>query len=74
MPTGTIRLKWQYFTETFTIGSATLNNGGVATLTRSNLNADTYPLTAVYLGDAANLACIIHERLSGLRCFLKTGS
>jgi hypothetical protein len=55
MPTGTIRLKWQYFTETFTIGSATLNNGGVATLTRSNLNADTYPLTAVYLGDAANL-------------------
>jgi Bacterial Ig-like domain (group 3) len=27
----------------------------VATLTRSNLNADTYPLTAVYLGDADNL-------------------
>jgi hypothetical protein len=27
----------------------------VATLTKSNLNADTYPLTAVYLGDAANL-------------------
>lgn len=26
----------------------------MATLTRSNLNADTYPLTAVYLGDANN--------------------
>jgi hypothetical protein len=28
----------------------------VATLTRSNLNADAYPLTAVYAGDADNLA------------------
>ena len=39
----------------YTIGSATLNSGGVATLTRSNLNADSYPLTAVYAGDADNL-------------------
>jgi hypothetical protein len=55
MPTGTVRFKWQYFAETFTIGSATLNSGGVATLTKSNLNADAFPLTAVYVGDAANL-------------------
>ena len=54
MPTGTVRFKWQYFTETFTIGSATLNSSGVATLTKSNLNADTYPLIAVYGGDANN--------------------
>src|SRR5262249_36334391 len=33
----------------------TLNSSGMATLTRSNLNADAYPLTAVYAGDADNL-------------------
>jgi Big-like domain-containing protein len=27
----------------------------VATLTRANLNADSYPLAAVYVGDATNL-------------------
>lgn len=37
------------------IGSATLNGGGVATLTTSNLNADSYQLTAIYVGDSANL-------------------
>src|SRR3984957_18644486 len=45
-PTGNVRFTW----SGHTIGSATLNSSGVATLTRSNLNADTYPLTAVYLG------------------------
>jgi hypothetical protein len=50
-PTGTIKFTW----SGHTIGSATLNSSGVATLTRSNLNAATYPLTAVYPGDAANL-------------------
>jgi hypothetical protein len=55
MPTGTVRFKWQYFTEAFTIGSAILNSSGVATLTKSNLNADAFPLMAVYSGDAANL-------------------
>ena len=39
----------------YTIGSATVNSAGIASLTKSNLNADTYPLTAVYVGDAANL-------------------
>jgi hypothetical protein len=34
--------------------SATLNSNGVATLTKLNLNADPYPLTAVYGGDANN--------------------
>jgi hypothetical protein len=47
-----VRFTWSIYT----IGSATLNSSGVATLTRSNLNADAYPLTAVYLGDADNLA------------------
>jgi hypothetical protein len=51
MPTGTIKFTW----NGNTIGSATLYSSGVATLTRSNLNAATYPLTAVYAGDAANL-------------------
>jgi Big-like domain-containing protein/VCBS repeat protein len=51
MPTGKVRFTW----SGYTIGSATLNSSGVATLTRSNLNADSYPLTAVYAGDADNL-------------------
>jgi hypothetical protein len=50
-PTGTVKLTW----SVYTIGSATLNSSGVATFTRSNLNADPYPLTAVYVGDAAHL-------------------
>jgi hypothetical protein len=50
-PTGNVSFKW----NGNSIGSATLNASGVATLTRSNLNADTYPLTAVYAGDASNL-------------------
>ena len=54
-PTGTVRFTSQFFTETFTIGSATLNSSGVATLTRSNLIAATHPLKAVYAGDVANL-------------------
>jgi hypothetical protein len=50
-PTGTVKFMW----STYTIGSATLNASGIATLTKSNLNADPYPLVAVYVGDAANL-------------------
>jgi hypothetical protein len=50
-PTGRVNFTW----DGYSIGTATLNASGVATLTRSNLNADTYPLTAVYLGDANNL-------------------
>ncbi len=36
------------------IGLVTLNASGVATLTRSNLNAGSHPLAATYLGDANN--------------------
>jgi hypothetical protein len=43
------------FTWGNTIGTAMLDSSGVATLTKSSLNADTFPLTAVYSGDAANL-------------------
>jgi hypothetical protein len=50
-PTGTVRFTW----ENHTVGTVSLSSGGVATLTRSNLNADSYPLTAVYMGDAYNL-------------------
>ena len=39
----------------YTIGTATLNSSGVATLIKSNLNADAYPLNAVYKGDANHL-------------------
>ncbi len=49
-PTGKVTFTW----SGYAIGTATLNASGVATLTRSNLNADTYPLNAVYLGDANN--------------------
>jgi hypothetical protein len=49
MPTGKVNFTWRYI-----IGTATLNSSGVATLTKSNLNADTYPLTAVYVGDTSN--------------------
>jgi len=50
-PTGNVKFTW----SGYSIGSATLNASGVATLTRSKLSADTYPLTAVYVGDASNL-------------------
>jgi uncharacterized repeat protein (TIGR03803 family) len=50
VPTGRVKFTW----SVFTIGSATLDSSGVATFTRSNLSADSYPLTAVYLGDANN--------------------
>jgi hypothetical protein len=50
-PTGTIK----FTSNGNTIGSATLNTNGVATLTKSNLFVYTYPLKAVYTGDADNL-------------------
>jgi hypothetical protein len=50
-PTGTVKFTW----SDYRIGSATLNSNGVAAFTRADLNADPYPLTAVYFGDAANL-------------------
>jgi uncharacterized repeat protein (TIGR03803 family) len=49
-PTGNVNFTW----AGNSIGTAALNASGVATLTRSNLNADSYPLTAVYKGDANN--------------------
>jgi len=53
-PTGTVVFAW----SGNTIGSAMLNSSGVATLTRSNLNADSFPLTARYKGDANNLGSV----------------
>jgi Bacterial Ig-like domain (group 3)/FG-GAP-like repeat len=50
-PTGKVNFTW----DGYSIGSATLNASGVATLTKSNLNADPYPLTAVFTGDVNNL-------------------
>jgi hypothetical protein len=55
-PTGTVVFMWKYFTTTYTIGTATLNSAGVATLAKSNLNADPYPMIAVYRGDTNNLS------------------
>jgi Bacterial Ig-like domain (group 3) len=49
-PSGKVTFTWGR-----NIGTTTLNSSGVATLTKSNLNADLYPLTAVYAGDASNL-------------------
>jgi hypothetical protein len=50
-PTGKVTFTW----DGNTIRTATLNASGAATPTKSNLNADAFPLTAVYSGDAANL-------------------
>ena len=55
-PTGSVSFNWSDGFRTFNIGTATLNSSGVAILTRSNLNADPYPLTAKYQGDNNNLA------------------
>jgi|HubBroStandDraft_1064217.scaffolds.fasta_scaffold00803_7 uncharacterized repeat protein (TIGR03803 family) len=49
-PTGRVNFNW----SDYSIGSATLNSSGVATLTKSTLSADPYPLFAVYVGDANN--------------------
>ena len=54
--TGTVYFRWKYFTTTYLIGTATLNSAGVATLTKSNLNAQTYPMIAVYGGDTNNVS------------------
>jgi YVTN family beta-propeller protein len=54
-PTGTVKFTWTGNMGTFTIGAAPLNASGVATLTRSNLNADPYAITATYKGDSNNL-------------------
>jgi uncharacterized repeat protein (TIGR03803 family) len=50
-PTGKVNFTW----SGHSIGTGTLSSSGVAILTNSNLNADSYPLTAVYAGDDNNL-------------------
>jgi len=55
-PTGTVNFKYTALGITYSLGVGQLNPGGVATLTRSNLNADLYPITASYSGDQNNLA------------------
>jgi len=54
-PTGRVLFTWARDTATYSIGGASVNSDGVATFTRSNINASTLPLTAVYKGDANNL-------------------
>jgi hypothetical protein len=49
-PTGKVNFNW----GDFYVGTAALNSSGVATLTRSLLSADAYPMFAVYMGDANN--------------------
>lgn len=53
-PSGIVAFTWGTAYSTYSIGTATLNNG-VATLTKSNLNADPYNLVATYKGDVYNL-------------------
>jgi Big-like domain-containing protein/VCBS repeat protein len=55
-PTGTVYFTWSDGFRVFNIGAATVNSSGIATLIRSNLNADPYPLKATYHGDTNNLA------------------
>jgi hypothetical protein len=54
-PSGTVAFTWSDLGIEYTLGTASLNSAGVATLTKSNLNADSYPITAVYSGDTSNL-------------------
>jgi len=51
-PTGTVNFKW----GPDGIGTGTLNTSGVATFTTSILKPGPYKITAVYKGDASNLA------------------
>jgi hypothetical protein len=51
-PTGTLAFRWNDLGVIRTLGTATLNSSGMAMLTKYALNADSYPLTAVYNGDA----------------------
>jgi hypothetical protein len=55
-PTGTVAFKSSGPWGAFTIGIVSLSTSGTATLSKSNLNAGSYPLTAVYKGDATNAA------------------
>jgi hypothetical protein len=50
-PTGRVK----FLSSGETVGSATLNSGGIATLVTTILPAGSYSLSAVYLGNAANL-------------------
>lgn len=54
-PTGKVAFVWSDNGIEYTIGTATLSASGVASLSKSNLNADTYPIVALYGGDANNL-------------------
>lgn len=50
-PTGLVRFTWRYFTQTYVLGSSGLNGHGVATFTKGDLNAGSYPMSAVYGSD-----------------------
>ena len=54
-PSGTVAFTWTDGSRVFSIGTATLDSSGVATLTMPNLNAGPYALTATYKGDVNNL-------------------
>ena len=49
-PTGNVKFSW----DSYYLGTASLNTSGVATLSSSGLNADSYPVLAEYVGDANN--------------------
>ncbi len=54
VPTGNVVFGWSDGGQLRTIAAVTLNASGTAILMRSNLNANIYPLTTVYSGDAYN--------------------
>ncbi|MGA8271800.1 MAG: FG-GAP-like repeat-containing protein, partial [Candidatus Sulfotelmatobacter sp.] len=49
-PTGRVNFTWGY-----NVGTATLNKDGQASLAISKLDADSFPLIAVYAGDSMNI-------------------
>jgi uncharacterized repeat protein (TIGR03803 family) len=54
-PTGSVVFRWNDLGETLTLGTAPVKTGGVATITVSDFNADTFPIVATYSGDSNNL-------------------
>src|SRR5262249_45284653 len=53
-PTGRVAFRYSAGGSSYTLGTVSLDVNGLAVLPKANLQAGTYPITAVYLGDAVN--------------------
>jgi hypothetical protein len=77
IPPGAVSFRWTSGTRAFSIGTATLDANGVATLNKSNLNAYAYPLEAVYQGDTVNarsVSAVVQQVVQQTTCAAKITS